>query len=183
MDTAALEKSKFPIGRYGNPDEISAEELQESIRDIASLPEKIERVVSELTDEQLDTPYRPGGWTARQVVHHLADSHLNAYCRFHLALTESNPAIRPYNEKLWAELSYQRDLSPEVSISLLYYLHKRWTVLLKSLSEEDFDRTYYHPESHRIFTLRQAAHLYAWHGRHHRAHISLVVEAIGRKEE
>lgn len=171
-----LETLKYPIGKYGNPDVISTEELQEWISDITSLPEKLEQAVAGFTDAQLDTPYRPGGWTVRQVVHHVADSHMNAYTRFHLALTEDNPAIKPYKEALWAELPYQQDLNPEVSLNLLFYLHKRWVVLLKSMREEDFDRTFFNPESHRTFTLRQATGLYAWHSRHHVAHITRLAE-------
>lgn len=177
-----LEALKYPIGKYGNPEVISREELNEWIEDIIALPEKLEQAVSEFTDAELDTPYRPDGWTVRQVVHHVADSHMNAYIRFSLALTEDNPAIRPYKEDLWAELPYQKNLSPEVSLNLLFYLHKRWVLLLKSMSEEDFDRTYFHPESHRVFTLRQATGLYAWHSRHHLAHITRLVDREFRNE-
>jgi uncharacterized damage-inducible protein DinB len=127
--------------------------------------------VADLNEDQLATPYRPGGWNVRQVVHHLPDSHLNSYIRFRLALTEDNPVVKPYQEAAWAELHDARSAPIELSLALLESLHQRWALLLRSLSERDFARTFQHPELGQL-TLAWNLGLYAWHGRHHLAHIT-----------
>jgi uncharacterized damage-inducible protein DinB len=147
------------------------------VRTIENLPEKIANAVSNLTDEQLDTPYRPEGWTVRQTVHHIADSHLNSYCRFKLALTEETPTIRPYYEDRWADLSDSR-MPIDVSMKIIEGVHARWTNLLDSMTEEDFRRKLKHPETGE-WTLEKFLGLYDWHSRHHTAHIVNLIERNG----
>jgi len=149
-----------------------------NIHTIRMLPERLTAAVAGLSDHQLDTPYREGGWTARQVVHHMADSHANAYVRFKLALTEDWPTIKPYDEAAWAELSDSRWLPIDVSLSFLTALHQRWVALIESLSEDDFRRGYEHPESGRQNLARVLA-LYDWHSRHHTAHITALRARMG----
>jgi uncharacterized damage-inducible protein DinB len=153
------------------PEQITATTRAEAIREIADTPEKLRTAVKGLNDRQLDTPYREGGWTLRQVVHHLADSHLNAYIRLRLALTESEPTIKPYEEGAWAKLEDAEHAPVEVSLRLIDPLHERWVRLLRSLKTEDFARTMRHPE-HGVRSVDWLAFLYAWHGRHHTAHIT-----------
>ena len=141
-------------------------------------PEKLRAAVQDLNEEQLDTPYRPGGWTIRQVIHHLPDSHMNSYVRFKLALTENTPAIKTYDEAKWAELDDSKDTPVEVSLNLLESLHKRWVVLLRSMSEKDFHRSVNHPEWGEIKLDRMLA-LYSWHCRHHLAHITTLRQRKG----
>lgn len=161
---------RYPIGKFKAAQEITSAELEEYVADLAALPIQMRQAVQGLTNEQLETPYRNGGWTVKQVVHHIADSHLNSYLRFRLALTEDAPTIKPYEEALWAELPDAKTEPVEVSLILLEALHQRWVILLKSLSEGDWQRVYIHPVSGKT-PLSQAAGLYAWHGRHHLAHI------------
>ncbi len=161
---------RYPVGRYRAPSEIDASTRARWITELAALPDRIRDAVSGLSDSQLDTPYRPDGWTVRQVVHHLPDSHLNSYQRFRLALTEDNPLIKPYEEQLWAELSDAKNAPVEDSLLLLKGLHRRWVRLLESLDESQWSRTFRHPalgENRLDWTLG----LYAWHSRHHTAHI------------
>jgi hypothetical protein len=141
------------------------------------LPARLREVVTGLSDDQLDTPYRPGGWTVRQLVHHLADSHINSYVRFRLALTEDEPTIKPYNEGLWAELEDARGLPVDVSLKLLEVLHTRLVALLRSLTPCDWERQFRHPESG-IVSLDRNVALYAWHGNHHVAHIARLRERM-----
>jgi hypothetical protein len=162
----------YPIGKFVKPAQMDAAQLSEWINDIAQLPQLLRHALANLTPEQLEQPYRTGGWTRRQVAHHVADSHLNAYTRFKLALTETNPTIRPYEEAEWAKLA-DSALPVEVSLRLLEALHERWTVLLHSITQADFDRTFLHPATQMTWTLRHATGMYAWHGRHHTAHILL----------
>lgn len=169
---------RYPIGRFNKGIKVMEPLIQEFINDIESLPGLLESEVFSLNKVQLDTPYREAGWTIRQVVHHLPDSHLQAYVRFKLALTEENPAIKTYKENLWAELKDTFETPIEVSLQLLDSLHKRWTVLLKSLSPEQFDKTFYHPDWEAI-SLRTTLALYAWHGKHHLAHITKLKERMG----
>lgn len=169
---------RYPIGKFKKKIVVTELMINELISDIESLPALLLTAVYALTPEQLDTRYRPEGWTIRQVIHHLPDSHLQAYVRFKLALTEENPAIKTYKENLWAELKDTFEAPIEVSINLLDSLHKRWTVLLKSLSPEQFDKTFYHPEWENI-SLRTTLALYAWHGKHHLAHITSIKERMG----
>lgn len=162
---------RYPIGKFVPDHSISPEQIQAFVDTIAVLPEKLARAVSGLNDRQLDTPYRPGGWTLRQVVHHLADSHVNSYVRFRLALTEENPEIKTYEEALWAALPDACSEPVAVSLDLLKALHHRWVTLLRSLSDEDWKRTFRHPVLGEL-TLAVNVQLYAWHGEHHLAHIT-----------
>jgi uncharacterized damage-inducible protein DinB len=161
---------RYPIGKFQFPADVSAADRQRFIEQIAETPANLRAALENLTPEQLDTPYRPGGWTVRQVVHHVPDSHINSYVRFRLALTEDNPAIKGYEESLWAELPDARTGPVEMSLTLLDALHVRWTALLRSLSEKDLQRTFRHSELGSV-RLDQILALYAWHGRHHVAHI------------
>jgi uncharacterized damage-inducible protein DinB len=170
---------RFPIGKFERRDELTPEERRARIDEIAAAPARLREAVAGLTDEQLDTPYREGGWTVRQVIHHLPDSHLNAYTRLKLALTEDDPTIRPYDEALWAGLADSRQTPVEVSLTLLESLHARWVTLLRSLSAEDFRRTFRHPEHGGGLTIDWLCALYAWHGRHHVAHVTSLREREG----
>jgi hypothetical protein len=163
---------QYPIGRFALPESSTAEQRRIWIREIARLSDDLRAAVSSLSKEQLDTPYRPGGWTVRQVVHHVPDSHMNAFIRFKLALTEDQPAIKPYDEARWAVLA-DAALPVEPSLDLLEALHLRWVGLLESMSERDYQRTFAHPESG-VWRLDQCLAQYAWHGRHHVAHIRSV---------
>lgn len=161
----------YPIGPCEYPEAVSAEARTQHIGELVAAPARFREAVRGLQDSQLDTPYRPGGWTVRQVVHHFADSHMNAYVRFRLALTEDEPTIKPYDQEKWAELVDARTLPVEVSLQLIDSLHRRWVVLLRSLSDADFGRRLRHPE---LGVLRLDTYLasYAWHCRHHAAHIT-----------
>ena len=167
-----LEKLKFPIGQHEKPEVITPALMLEYISKISAFPAKLKKEVIHLTDEQLDTPYRPGGWTIRQVVHHCADSHMNALTRFKLALTEDNPTIKPYHEELWAELADSKKLDINPSLTLLEGLHQRWATLLNSLSASDLERSFIHPAHGNKVFLNENASIYAWHGEHHLAHIT-----------
>lgn len=169
---------RFPIGRFKMDQDITDDERQRLIEEIAEAPARLRAAVSGLSPEQLDTPYREGGWTVRQVVHHLADSHLNSYARFRLALTEDEPAIKTYHEDKWAELYDARTAPVELSLSLLESLHERWGLLLKSLTAKDWDRTFRHPDLG-VVPLGKNVGLYAWHGKHHVAHITSLRESNG----
>jgi uncharacterized damage-inducible protein DinB len=161
---------QYPIGRFSFPESTTAEQRQRWIREIASAPQELRAAVAGLSPEQLDTPYRPGGWTARQVAHHVPDSHMNAFIRFKLALTEDQPTIKPYDEARWATLA-DAALPVGPSLDLLEALHVRWVRLLEAMSEQDYQRTFVHPESGAV-RLDQYLGLYAWHGRHHVAHVT-----------
>jgi uncharacterized damage-inducible protein DinB len=175
IDTLQDDLLRYPIGKFDSSREVSAEVLEQSLQQLEALPGLLRQAVQGLSDSQLNTPYRTGGWTVRQVVHHIADSHLNSYTRFKLALTEDTPTIKPYQEQLWAELPDSRQEPVEVSLTLLEALHHRWLVVLRSLSVPDWQRSFLHPESGKI-PLAKAAALYAWHGRHHLAHITNLRE-------
>lgn len=166
-----MENLQYPIGRFQPQAEWSEAETAANIAAIEHLPALLRRAVAELSEHQLDTPYRPDGWTIRQVVHHLADSHLNSYQRFRLALTEDRPTIKPYDEKKWAELPDAHHGPVDVSLHLLEALHLRWVSLLRSLQPADLQRVFIHPESGQTSLLKAIA-LYAWHSRHHLAHIT-----------
>jgi hypothetical protein len=163
---------QYPIGRFSYPDTTTPAERQQWIREIANTPRELRAAVAGLSQAQLDTCYRPGGWTVRQVVHHVPDSHMNAVVRFKLALTEDQPTIKPYDEALWAKLA-DATLPIEPSLDLLDALHLRWVGLLESMTNLDFQRTFAHPESG-IWRLDQYLAQYAWHGRHHVAHIRSI---------
>lgn len=166
---------RYPVGKFEWP---SVQGRDSLIEEIAGAPARLRAAVEDLSTEQLDTPYRPGGWTVRQVVHHLADSHLNSYTRFRLALTEEQPVVKPYDEKAWAELVDARTENVDVSLRLLEALHARWVVLLRSLTPADLSLCFRHPERG-VSTLAQNLGLYAWHGRHHTAQITALRERMG----
>jgi len=171
---------RYPIGRFQPVTSLTPAERVTCIEQIAAAPEGLRRAVQGLDDRQLDTPYRPGGWTVRQVVHHVPDSHLNAYTRFKLACTEESPAIKTYDEARWAELAEARTAPIDVSLDLLTLLHRRWVLFLRTLGPADFARTVRHPEWGAPtvdFLLAQ----YAWHGRHHTAHITSLRDRMGWK--
>ncbi len=170
--------ARYPIGKFEMDPAVTPEKRTTWIDAIAACPANMREAVGRLTASQLDTPYRAGGWTARQVVHHLPDSHMNAYCRFKLALTEEEPTIKPYREERWADLADSR-APVEVSLALLEHLHGRWVLLLRSISERDWQRTLRHPEMGTM-TLERVLALYAWHGRHHVAHIASLNHSAGR---
>jgi hypothetical protein len=166
---------RYPIGGPQLPTTpLSSTERTSYLQQLAELPAQLKAAASRVGHERLQLPYRPGGWTGQQVIHHIADSHINSYCRFRLALTEDNPTIRPYDEATWAELPDVATTPIAVSLTLLESLHSRWVTLLHHLSEAKWQRTFYHPESKRTSTLDQALVLYAWHGRHHLAHVELL---------
>jgi uncharacterized damage-inducible protein DinB len=165
------ESLQFPIGTFVEDRAVTPDKRKAWIAEIAAAPAALRAAVSGLSDRQLDTPYRPGGWTVRQVLHHVPDSHMNAYCRYKFALTENNPTIKPYDEAAWATVADTPRTPPEVSLALLDALHRRWVVLLESLTADDFARPLQHPEKGPI-TLDWMLQLYAWHGRHHVAHIT-----------
>jgi len=170
----------YPIGKFERPETVTAQMRARFIDDIAAAPARFREAVSGLNDQQLDTCYRPGGWTVRQVVHHLADSHINSYCRFRLALTENEPRIKGYEEKDWAELSDAKTMPVEVSLALLDHLHARWIHLLRSLNDADFARTFHHSQMGPIRLDTNLA-LYSWHSRHHAAHITTLRERMDWK--
>ena len=161
---------QYPVGKFERQVSYSQAQILEMIDVLEKLPNLMRAAVSGLTDAQLETPYRPGGWTLRQVVHHVPDSHMNSFVRFKLALTEENPTIKPYDEGAWALLS-DSSLPVQVSLDLLEALHMRWVILLRSLKPEAWKRTFNHPENSPM-TLEYALALYAWHSRHHLAHIT-----------
>jgi uncharacterized damage-inducible protein DinB len=164
---------RYPIGKPEH--QPYSEELRQAwINDIKFLPQLLENALLNLDEAQLQTPYREGGWTVHQVAHHIADSHINAYCRFKLGLTEDNPTIRPYEEKLWAELNDVKILPVNISVTLLYAMHIRWYVMISELTEADWQRTVYHPQQEKKLTLWQLLCIYAWHGKHHVAHITAL---------
>ena len=166
-----MEDLRYPIGKF-KPQPFSEKQLEEWILDIRYLPNHVESSVLNLDEHQLETPYRPDGWTLQQVVHHVADSHMNAYIRFKLGLTESNPVIKPYDEAAWALLSDTKNLPINLSVTLLFALHTRWVEVLKHISKAEWDRTVFHPEQKKEITLWDLLGMYSWHGRHHTAHIT-----------
>ncbi|MCU7552139.1 putative metal-dependent hydrolase [Chitinophagaceae bacterium LB-8] len=168
---------QYPIGQYVTQ-EYNEEKKEEWLADIKFLPQMLENAISNLDEHQLQTPYRPGGWTLHQVVHHVADSHLNAYCRFKLGYTEHNPTIKPYEEKLWASTSDVQNLPVNISITLLYSLHHRLHEFLKHFSESDWQKTIVHPEHQQQMTLWFLLGMYSWHGRHHVGHIISLRERM-----
>ncbi|AFD08970.1 YfiT family bacillithiol transferase [Solitalea canadensis] len=171
---AGLDALKYPVGKFQPPTTITPEMIVSAIEEIANLPAQIENALINFSENQLNTPYRPEGWTIRQVIHHVPDSHMNAYIRCKLALTEDNPTIRPYFEDKWAELADTSNTPIEVSLQLLKSLHQRWVMLLKSMKPEDFERTFFHPEKKSSLKLAEVVLMYAWHGKHHLGHILIV---------
>jgi DinB superfamily len=173
-----MEDLRYPIGRFAFPEEVTPGERQAWIAQIAEAPVRLRAAVAGLGADQLDTPYRPGGWRVRQVIHHLPDSHINSYVRFKLALTEDTPVIKPYDEARWAELPDASTTPVEASLALLDSLHQGWVRLLESMTDSDFQRSFRHPELGLVRLDRNIA-LYAWHGRHHVAHILRLRERRG----
>jgi hypothetical protein len=176
MSTTPVDDPRYPIGHWSTPD-ADPGVLAALIDDLEAAPAAMRAAIDGLTDAQLDTPYRDGGWTVRQVVHHLADSHANAYVRVKKGLTEPGASITPYDEARWAELPDAR-LTPEVSLRLLEALHARWVIVLRTLDAAAFELAYVHPEMGAV-TLRAALGMYAWHGKHHVAHITRLRERMG----
>ena len=171
---------QYPIGRFEWRGQNSADDRRRLIDAIDQTPANLRAAVEDLSEQQLDTPYRPDGWTIRQVTHHVPDSHMNAYVRFRLALTENEPTIKPYDESRWAELTDARTAPVEASLALLEALHLRWAMLLRSLSVADFARQFRHPEMG-VVSLDKNLALYAWHGRHHVAHVMFLRERMSWK--
>jgi uncharacterized damage-inducible protein DinB len=169
---------RYPIGPFRYDELLADESRQRLIDQIEAAPARVRAAVEGLSPQQLDTPYRPGGWTVRQVAHHLPDSHLNGYIRFRLALTEDEPTIKPYHEDRWAALSDARQAPIESSLALLEALHQRWVWLLRALTTPDWARTFIHPELGTV-SLDMHVSIYAWHGRHHVAHITSLRERMG----
>jgi len=169
---------RYPIGKFNFAGDLSSSDRAHLIAQIAEAPTKLHAAVANLSAAQLHTPYRPGGWTVRQVVHHLPESHMNAYIRFKLASTEAEPLIKPYREDLWADLPDVCSTPIEVSLSLLDSLHRRWVILLSGIESSAWARTFRHPELG-VITLDRTLALYAWHGRHHVAHITSLRQRMG----
>ena len=166
-----FEKKKFPIGEFKENNTDCDIELERHIKVIKNFSEKLKKLIEDFSDQQLDTPYRDGGWTVRQLINHLADSHANSFIRFKLALTEENPTIKPYDEARWAELQDSVDMSVKPAMRMLKGIHQRWYHLLKTLTNKQFERTFRHPEKEIHYNLRYYLALYAWHCNHHFAHI------------
>jgi hypothetical protein len=173
-----MEDLRYPVGKFQFPESVSASERAAFVSQIEETPASVRAAIAGLADSQLDTPYRPGGWSVRQLAHHIPDSHMNSYVRFRLALTEDTPLIKPYEESRWAELADARSMPVEPSLALLESLHARLVPLLRSLVDADWKRSFRHPESG-LIRLDQNAALYAWHGRHHVAHITALRGRMG----
>jgi hypothetical protein len=170
-----IDQLRFPIGAFISKNQYSSKEIVTAITSIKSFPEKLQDAVKNLNDKQLDTCYRQDGWTIRQVIHHCANSHMNSFIRFKLALTEDTPIIKPYFEEKWAEtIDYQGEI--ETSLSILKGLHARWSDLLSQLNETELMRRFIHPEHNKQFTLAENIAVYAWHGEHHLAHITELMK-------
>jgi len=167
---------RYPIGRFDYTGEISSAQREVWINDIEEFPAKLKDAVNDLSEEQLDLRYRDSGWTIRQVVHHLADSHMNSVIRFKLALTEDTPSIKPYHEERWAQLPDSTSADIHLSVALIEALHSKWVFLLRSMTESDFQKQFYHPASEKKSSLDYTLGLYAWHGKHHIAHITIAKE-------
>jgi len=176
----ALAELQYPIGKFSFAGPLTAEQRKQCIEDIAATPKNLRAAIGGLTPEQIETPYRDGGWTIRQVLHHVPESHMNAYLRFKWALTEDAPAIKAYKENEWAKTPDVSKTPVETSLALLDALHERWVNLLRSLSPADFDRTLNHPENG-VMTLDKLLALYSWHGKHHAAHITSLKKRKGWK--
>jgi hypothetical protein len=169
---------RYPIGKHPMVP-FSQEEKEVRLADILFLPRMLEYAVLNLNDDQIQTPYRDGGWTVNQVIHHVADSHMNAFIRFKLGLTEDNPTIKPYIQSAWGDTADVTAVPVNLSITLLHSLHHRWYELLKTITDEQWERTIYHPEQERKITLWELLLIYAWHGKHHAAHVTNLREQMG----
>ncbi|HXG71935.1 MAG TPA: putative metal-dependent hydrolase [Gemmatimonadaceae bacterium] len=170
---------KYPVGKFDFDAPISEADHPRLIDEIAATPGALRAAVKGLSRDQFETRYRPGGWTVKQVVHHVPDSHMNAYTRFKLALTEDEPTIKPYDEAKWAELPDSQKVAAEVSLRMVEAIHERWVSLLRSMDSADFRRGFHHPDHGRVLTLQRVLGMYAWHGRHHVAHITTLRDREG----
>lgn len=167
---------QYPIGKFEKPEVIDSSQIEVAIDHIVRLPQQLEETLLKSRKEHLLRPYREGGWNLQQTLHHLADSHMNAFIRFKLALTEDHPTIKAYHQDGWASTAdNQADI--QTSVSILKGVHARWALLMKSMQASDWDRTFFHPEHQRTISLKETVLLYAWHGRHHHAHIRIIIEA------
>lgn len=173
-----MNNQQYPIGKYVEQP-FSEKQLQEWFDDIRFLPENLEHAVLNLDEAQLETPYRDGGWTVKQLVHHVADSHMNAYIRFKLGLSEENPMIKPYNQDAWAQMPDTKNLPINLSFTILHAVHRRWYEILINITPEQWERTVVHPEYNKQMTLWYLLGMYAWHSRHHTAHINSLRERMG----
>lgn len=171
MENLDLEKLKYPIGKFEVPEKFTSKYILDKIEEISTFPERLKKEVAHLNDEQLDTPYRAEGWTVRQVIHHCAESHMNCYIRLKWALTENNPIIKPYDEKLWSELPDSLTMPIAPTLILLEGLHFRLAYIMKNLSEVDLEKSFIHPENNSEYRIQQIIEMYAWHGNHHLAQI------------
>ena len=167
-----LEQLKFPIGKFEKPTTITKDDLLNWISEISTFPSRLKNEVNHLTNQQLDTKYRPEGWTIRQVVHHCADSHMNSLMRLKVTLTEDQPTVKPYYEERWAELADSKNMPIEPSLKMIEGIHERWAVLLNNLSESDYSKIFIHPEHGKAFRIDENIGMYAWHCNHHLAHIT-----------
>lgn len=170
-----LESLKYPVGKWSKPDNYSEAKLKSWVEDIRSFPAELSKLLMQANEDTYSKRYRPEGWTLRQLVHHVVDSHMNGYIRQKLAYTESNPTISPYLEAAWADLDDVKTVSPMASLRMLQALHLRWSVFLDSLDSEALERSYFHPEHNRAISIKESIHMYAWHSRHHLAHVKLVL--------
>ncbi len=175
-----MDTLRYPIGKYTAPTEVSAHQRAAWMADIKRLPAMFRQLSESLTEAELETPYRPDGWTARQVIHHVADSHMNAYIRFRWTLTEDAPTIKAYEEALWAVLPDAKNANIAPSLGILDGVHARWSLLMEAMTESDWKRTFFHPQSQKLWSLETVLGLYAWHGAHHLAHIRLVEQGMTR---
>ena len=177
--STTVDSRRYPIGLYEPAEPITEDIINANISNFKALPTDLRSETVGLTGKQLDTPYREGGWTIRQVIHHIPDSHMNGYIRFKWALTEDSPLIKAYFEERWAVLPDAKSADPEYSLHLLESIHNRWALLLESMIPAQFDRQYKHPETDQFHSLRWALGLYTWHGRHHLAHITSLKQRMG----
>ncbi len=166
-----MQDLKYPIGQFQAPSTINKLDISIAIKEIEKLPSQLSNLVKDWDDEKLDTPYRPGGWTVRQLVHHIAESHMNSYVRFKWALTEKTPTIKAYDEKAWCNLADNKKAPISISLDLMKALHSKWVFLMRQIEENDWEKSFVHPESGDLVKLSKNALLYAWHGKHHYAHI------------
>ncbi|WP_029270529.1 YfiT family bacillithiol transferase [Flavobacterium sp. KJJ] len=174
MEKLDLEKLKYPIGKFTAPTKFTAEYIAVQIQEIATFPERLKKETIHLNDEQLDTAYRPGGWTIRQLIHHCAESHMHCFIRIKWALTENNPVIKPYDEVLWSELPDNLRMPILPTLNLLEGLHFRLAYIMRNLSEDDLEKSFVHPENNSEYRLKEIIGTYAWHSNHHLAHITTL---------
>lgn len=179
MENTTLEKLRYPIGKFIAPEIFSSDYINTKIAEISSFPERLKKEILYLTEEQLETPYRQDGWTIRQVIHHCSDSHMNCFIRIKWALTEDNPTIKFYHEDRWAELHDNLTMPIQPTLSFLEALHFRLEYLMNSLSNEDLEKTFIHPENNKKFKIKEIIGTYAWHGNHHLAHITELKKRKG----